>query len=185
MPVIVSLLRGVNVGGHHKIKMDSLRDLYESLGLRKAQTYIQSGNVVCIAPGRDLTRLARRIEDAIEKSFGFRCDVVVRTASELKEAIARNPFAGRPGIDPAKLLINFLGSDPDADGCTTVLAMDIAPEELRIDGRHLYVYFPEGMARPKLAWPRVGKALKVPVTGRNLSTVHKLLALAEQLEASQ
>jgi uncharacterized protein (DUF1697 family) len=185
MPVIVSLLRGVNVGGHHKIKMDALRELYESLGLRQAQTYIQSGNVICIAPARDFVRLGKRIEDAIEKSFGFRCDVVLRSASELREAIARNPFAGRTGLDPARLLVNFLASDPDAEGCATVKAMDIAPEELRIDGRHLYVYFPDGMARPKLSWPRVGKALKVAVTGRNLSTVQKLLALAEQLEASQ
>jgi uncharacterized protein (DUF1697 family) len=185
MPVIVSLLRGVNVGGHHKIKMDALRDLYESLGLRQAQTYIQSGNVICTAPARNLAKLANRIEDAIEKRFGFRCEVVLRTAAELREALARNPFTGRAGIDPVRLLVNFLACDPDSEGCAAVQAMDIAPEELHIDGRHLYVYFPDGIARPKLSWPKVGKALKSPVTGRNLSTVQKLLALAEQLEASQ
>jgi uncharacterized protein (DUF1697 family) len=62
--------------------------------------------------------------------------------------------------------------------------MDIHPEELHIDGREVYVYFPNGMARPKLSWPLIGKCLKTPATGRNLSTVRKLLAIAERLETS-
>jgi uncharacterized protein (DUF1697 family) len=185
MPVIVSLLRGVNIAGHHQIKMDALRDLYESLGLRQAQTFIQSGNVICTAPARGVGRLSKRIEDAIEERFGFRCDVILRTATELREAIARNPFAERPGIDPARLVLSFLSTDPDPEGCVKVQAMNIDPEELKIDGRHVYIYFPNGMARPKLSWHLIGKALKTCVTARNLNTVQKLLAMAERLEASQ
>ena len=184
MPVIVSLLRGVNVGGKHQVKMGALRDLYGALGLRNAQTLIQSGNVISTGPARDLARISKRIEDAIENRFGFRCDVVLRTAAELRQAIARNPFADRPDIDSSRLLITFLGADPDPEGCTQVRAMDIAPEELRIDGRQVYVYFPNGMARPKLSWPLIAKTLKTTGTGRNLNTVQKLLAMAEQLEAS-
>lgn len=185
MPVIVSLLRGVNVGGHHQIKMEALRQLYESLGLHHAQTFIQSGNVICSAPARDLVRLAKRIEDGIEESFGFRCDVILRGTAELRDAIARNPFAGRPGIDPARLLVTFLASDPDPEGCAKVLAMNTDPEEVRIDGREVYLYFPNGLARPKLSWPLIGKILKTTATARNLNTVNKLLAMAERLEANQ
>src|SRR5271169_5370505 len=93
MIVVISMLRGVNVGGHNKIKMDALRTLYESLGLRDPQTFIQSGNVIFRTEEHDLVRLARRIEDAIERRFGFRPNVIVRTASELRDVIARNPFA--------------------------------------------------------------------------------------------
>ena len=46
MPVIISMLRGVNVGGRNKIKMDALRSLYLSLKLKNSQTFIQSGNVI-------------------------------------------------------------------------------------------------------------------------------------------
>ncbi|MGH9613251.1 MAG: DUF1697 domain-containing protein, partial [Bryobacteraceae bacterium] len=42
MSVVISMLRGVNVGGHNRIKMDTLRSLYESLKLRHVQTYVQS-----------------------------------------------------------------------------------------------------------------------------------------------
>jgi uncharacterized protein (DUF1697 family) len=184
MSVIVSMLRGVNVGGHNQIRMDALRDLYQSLGLGHAQTFIQSGNVVSTTRARDLEGLAKHIEDAIERSFGFRCEVIVRTASELREAVARNPFAARPGIDPAKLLVTFLGADPDPEGRNKVLAMNAAPEELYVDGRHVYIYFPNGMGRPNLSWAQIGKIMKTPATARNWNTVRKLLEIAERLEAA-
>jgi len=184
MPVIVSMLRGVNVGGHNQIRMDALRDLYLSLGLGHAQTFIQSGNVICTTQARGLDRLAKRIEDAIERSFGFRCEVILRTAAELKDAVARNPFAARPGIDPAKLLVTFLGADPDPEGRHKVLAMNAAPEELYMDGRQVYIYFANGLARPKLSWAQIGKIMKTPATARNWNTVRKLLEIAERLEAA-
>src|SRR2546427_7774219 len=65
MPVIISMLRGVNVGGHNLIKMDALRALYESLGLQDPQTYVQSGNVIFRTKERDPSRLARQIENEI------------------------------------------------------------------------------------------------------------------------
>ncbi len=57
------------------------------------------------------------------------------------------------------------------------------PEELRIDGREVFIYFPNGMGRPKMSWPRIEKALKTWGTGRNWNTVGKLLEMAEALEA--
>src|SRR5437762_13357712 len=105
MTVIISMLRGVNVGGHNNIKMDALRALYESLKLRAPQTYVQSGNVIFKTDERDIARLAKRIEDGIERKFGFRPDVVLRTAAEMKDVVARNPFAKRRGIEPGKLQI--------------------------------------------------------------------------------
>ena len=46
MSVGISLLRAVNLASHNRIKMEELRALHESLGLREVQTYVQSGNVV-------------------------------------------------------------------------------------------------------------------------------------------
>ena len=77
MTVVISMLRGVNVGGHNKIKMDALRDLYESLGLRDAQTYVQSGNVVFrtnaknIAPWRSGSRMRSSTSSAFDLASSF------------------------------------------------------------------------------------------------------------------
>jgi len=184
MPVVISMLRGVNVGGHGKIKMDVLRELCASLKLRNAQTYVQSGNVVFETADRDLAPLAGRIEQAIERKFGFRPDVILRTASELRDVIARNPFASRSGIEPSKLLVTFLARQPSAEVRTKLLAIKTDPEELYLDGRELYAYFPNGMCRSKLSWPLVERTLAIPGTGRNWNTVTKLLEMAESLGAS-
>jgi uncharacterized protein (DUF1697 family) len=184
MAVIISMLRGVNVGGHNMIKMDALRELYQSLKLRDPRTYVQSGNVVFRTDERDLVQLARRIENGIERSFHFRPDVIVRTTSELRDAIARNPFATRRGIEASKLLVTFLASDPDADAREKVLKVKADPEELNISGREVYIYYPAGMGRSKLSWIAIANALKTTGTGRNWNSVTKLLEIAERLEGS-
>ena len=183
MPVLISLLRGINVGGHHKIKMDELRALYESLGLRDVKTYINSGNLIFRSKAGDVTRLEKRIEDAIEDRFGFRPGVVLRTTAELREAVARNPFTNRGGIKPAKLAVTFLAAQPSAEAVKKALAIDAPPEELRIEGRQLYIYFPNGMGRPNLSMTLVEKTLETTGTSRNWNTVGKLLEIAEELDA--
>jgi uncharacterized protein (DUF1697 family) len=185
MAVIISMLRGVNLGGHRKIKMDALRSLYESLGLRDAQTHVNSGNVIFRTAERDLVRLSKHIQKGIEQSFGFQSDVIVRTVPELREVIARNPFSKRRGIEPSRLLVTFLATDPGPEAREKILTIEAAPEELRIEGRELYIYYPNGMARPKLSWPMIEKILQTSGTGRNWNTVTKLLQIAEKLEAAE
>lgn len=180
MAVVISLLRGVNLGPHRRMKMDQLRAVYESLNLEAPQTYLQSGNVVFRTDTPDLLALAKRIETAIEREFGFYSDVILRTSSELRDVIDRNPFADRPGIEPNKLLVTFLADDPGDEARQRVRAIRADPEELWIDGRELFIYFPNGLARPKLSQAALDKALSTRGTGRNWNTVVNLLALAEK-----
>lgn len=182
MAVLVSMLRGVNVGSHNRLKMDDLRNLYESLGLRGVQTLVQSGNVVFKTQGRDLSKLATRIEAGIESGFGIHTNVLLRNAAELREAIAANPFATRKGIEPGKLLVTFLAREPGPEAREKLLAVKIEPEELRIQGREIYIYFPNGMAAAKLPSGFIDRAIKMPCTGRNWNTVTKLLEMAAALE---
>jgi uncharacterized protein (DUF1697 family) len=184
MGVIIALLRGVNVGGHNKIKMDALRAFCESLNLRDACTYVQSGNVVFRSGAKDLVRLGKRLEDAIEQGFGFRPAVILRTAPELRDVIARNPFAKRGGVDPKKLLVTFMAAEPSQEARDKALQIKAGLDELRIDGREIYIYFPNGMGRPTLSPAAVERTLKTPGTGRNWNSVTNLLEIAERLEAS-
>jgi uncharacterized protein (DUF1697 family) len=148
------------------------------------RTYVQSGNVVCRTAKRDMGQLAVMIEGAIEREFGFRPAAIVRTAAELKDVISRNPFAGRDGIEPSKLIVTFLASAPGREAREKVLALKTDPEEVRLDGREMYVWFPNGMGRTKLPVAGIEKTLKTPGTGRNWNTVTKLLEMAEALEAA-
>jgi uncharacterized protein (DUF1697 family) len=178
MLTVITLLRGINVGGHNQIKMDALRALCESLGLKEPRTYVQSGNLVFKTEERNLVRLAGRIESEIEKKFGFRPGVIQRTSSDLKNVVAKNPFARRSGIDPRKLAVVFFNEAPAAEACDQVLAMKAQGEEVHIDGREFYIYFPEVMGRSKL-FAAIGRKLQSGTT-RNWKTVTTLLDMANE-----
>src|SRR5882724_11143354 len=183
MPVVICMLRAVNVGGHNKIKMDALKALCVSLKLKDPQTYVQSGNVIFKTEEKDLTKLTKRIQSAIEREVGFRPDVILRTAAELQEVVERNPFAKRNGIEPGKLLVNFLAADPGKDAREKGLAIKIGPEEMHLIGREAYIYFPNGQGRSKLPWAAIERALGTSGTGRNWNSVTKMLEMAEKMVA--
>jgi uncharacterized protein (DUF1697 family) len=178
----VAMLRSVNLPNHQKINMQALKTVCTALGLRDVQTYIQSGNLVFRDEDGDPVALAQRMEKAMEASFGFRPVVIVRTASELRKVIAKNPFAGRKEVAPNKLLVVFMESAPSKQARDKLLAIPCSPEELHIHGREVYIYYPEGMARPKIPLVRMEKALQCSSTGRNWNTVNKLLGMAEALK---
>jgi len=182
MPVLISMLRGVNVGGHNKIKMDVLRALYESLKLEDPRTYVQSGNIIFRSKEKISPALAKKIQNAIEREFGCRPEVILRTAEELRKAIAATPFASRHNLEPGKILVTFLASEPAPQARATLLGMKFHPEELHLKGRELYIYFPDGAGRSKLPWSSIGKLLKTTGTARNWNSVTKMLAIAEEME---
>ncbi|MFN0102365.1 MAG: DUF1697 domain-containing protein [Bryobacteraceae bacterium] len=175
MTTIVALLRGVNVGGNNKIKMADLRAVCESMGLQDVRTYIQSGNVVFRT---NAANVASRLETAIERAFGFRPPVITRTAAQMRSVVELNPF---PGLEPTKLLVSFLGSEPAAEAIEVVRRMEIAPEKIRIVGRDMYIHFPLGQGVSKLPMARIEKALGAKGTARNWNSVMTLLAMAEEL----
>jgi len=179
------MLRGVNVGGRNMIKMDALKALCVSLKLKDPQTYVQSGNVIFSSGEKDLAKLTKRIQDAIEKAHGFRPGVMLRTAADLKDVVARNPFAKRSGIEPGKLIVNFLADDPGKQAREKVLAIKIGPEEMHLIGREAYIYFPNGQGRSKFPWAAIERTLGTSATGRNWNSVTKMLEIAEKAVAPE
>ena len=160
MPVLISMLRGVNVGGHNKIRMDALRALYESLKLEDPRTYVQSGNVIFRTKEKNSAALAKKIQNAIERTFKCRPEVILRTPDELRKAIAASPFASRRNLEPGKILVTFLATEAGPDAHATLLSFKSYPEEIHLKGRELYIYFPDGAGKSKLPWSRVEKLLQ-------------------------
>jgi uncharacterized protein (DUF1697 family) len=177
MPVYISLLRGINVGGNKLIKMADLRALYESLGFTEVQTLLQSGNAVFSSVLTDTLTLRQQIEAAIEQRYRFQVDVFVLTVPEFLTAYDNNPFKDQPDLDPAKLLVTFLAAPMTAEAITQMHATHMGPEIVKPIGDVLYVYFPEGMGRSKF-----GEQTQSPLktgTGRNWNTITKLRAMVQ------
>jgi uncharacterized protein (DUF1697 family) len=174
----VALLRGINLGAHHRVTMADLRAVFTAAGCEQLTTYIQSGNVVFTHPTSSPAQLERDLSAAVEASTGFPVPVVVRTGHEMAAVVRDNPF---PEADTAILHVAFLGTEPPADALDGLDLDAYAPERLAVVGRELYLHLPNGMGRAKL--PQALRALKAgQATVRNWRTVTKLVELAAAVE---
>jgi uncharacterized protein (DUF1697 family) len=180
MPTCVSLFRGINVGGHHKVRMDELKALHEGLGFKEVVTYIQSGNVVFTSDEGDVAQLTRQIEDGFAQKFGFQVKVMVRTAAELEKIVANNPFQIQPMKEVKRILVLLLETRLESVALEEFQKRYDGPEELYLIDQEIYIYYPDGMGRSKLASPLLEKMLKTAGTGRNWNTILQLQKLSQR-----
>ncbi len=185
MAIYIALLRGINVGGHKPVKMTALRAALEEMGFQRVVTYLQSGNAVFGAQQAAPAALARSIERRLQQEFGSPIPVLVKTAREMQQLAAANPFAAQRGVDPAKLHVTFLFQAPTAAALGKLEALEKGRDQFRPGAgalylRCLYLHCPDGYGRSKIANPQVERALSVAATTRNWKTVNELCRLAAQ-----
>jgi len=174
MPIYISMLRGINVGGHKRIKMDQLRASFEALGFDQVKTYIQSGNVVFKTTKLSPAALSKRIEERILCDFGFPVSVISRSNDEMARTIERNPFLSERGIDQEKLHVMFLSETPAPAALKKLADLTAAPDECRSSDREIYFYLPNGVSQSVLMKSPVDRILAIVTTTRNWRTVNSL-----------
>jgi len=174
MPTFVALMRGINVGSTRSVPMADLRALCAKAGLKRPETYIQSGNLVVDAQiGADALR--QLLEKAVAKRFGFAVDIVVRGALEWDAYVAANPFAGDAAA-LAKMVHLYLSRDPVKSGAAKELQEKArSGERLVSAGGVLWIdYGTRGAGKSKLTPLLIDKACGSPTTGRNWNSVLKI-----------
>lgn len=175
MTTYIALLRAINVSGQNMIKMAELKRLFEQMGFGGVQTYIQSGNVRFDSP-EEAHPLRERIEAAIQATFGLTVTVILRTATELAQVVARCPF---PAVD--HLYVAYLDQEPTPAGIERLNEFQSQTEEWQVAGREVYIIYHEGAGRSKLTTALLEKRLGVSATARNWRTTQRLLAMAQEL----
>ena len=176
MPRYAALLRAINVGGH-TVKMDELRRLFEAVPLRRVESVIASGNILFDTTATDIGRLETRIESALEKALGYEVGTYVRTGAELAAAGALQPFA--LGAND-KVHVVFVREPLSPASRTQVLALGTDYDDFHVEGREIYWRTRGNSSDSKIKPAAFARAVGMPGTARNVTTVRKL---AEKLAA--
>ena len=150
METYITLLRGINVSGQKKIKMDDLRSLFENLKFYEVETYIQSGNIVFKTEKQDQIKLVRIISEKILKNFGFEVEVIILNAQDIKAVFENNPFLKDANKDREKFYVTFLSEKPSNECIERLRKYDYNPEEYHIINTTIYFYAPNGYGRAKM-----------------------------------
>jgi len=176
MPRYVAFLRAINLGGARMVKMDFLRQLFESLGFDKVETFIASGNVVFgTKRPRSSQTLERKIEKKILEELSFDVTVFVRTAAEVVEIAKRKPFPKSKIDSRTSCHIVFLPDALDRKLSQEVTRLKTATDEFRVDGREVY-WLRRKRKHGDFSTVALEKILRRPSTVRSLNTVERIAA---------
>ncbi len=138
------------------------------------RTYIQSGNVIFDAPAG--IKVPEVITAKIEKRFGYRIPVLVRTSQQLAKVMRDNPFL-KAGVPEKALYVCFLADTPKAGAIATLDPARSAPDAFHVRGQEIYLHLPNGVADSKLTNAYFDSKLSTICTARNWVTVLKLAAM--------
>jgi len=166
----VAFLRGGNSGGTGLFSMADLQAACSEICLSNVRTHSQSGNIL-FESFRPEKELIEELERVILPLAGKKIPIVIRTDRELEKILVRNPF---PGEDGAKIGVMLLPKEILQDqfgkiDCPT-------GERAELAGREIYVFYPNGLERSKLIFPKLSQA----GTMRNIKTIRKIIELFTQ-----
>lgn len=178
MKTYVALLRGINVGGHKKIKMAALKSMFENMDCQDVTAYIQSGNIVFRSSETSKKKLESVIEKGIELKFGFEVPVLVKSVAEIKEILDDSPYTNSEDLEANHIYYTLLKTKPEKES-VVILDQKKYPNELfLISDNCIYLNCLNGAGKAKLTNTIIEKKLGVVATTRNHKTMVKLIDLA-------
>jgi uncharacterized protein (DUF1697 family) len=176
MPKYVAFLRAINVGGHI-VKMDHLRQLFETLGFSNVETFIASGNVIFDSTSKSTKALERKIESLLAKTLGYRVDTFLRSTSELANIAKYKPFEeSELNTDGNTLYVIFTADELSAESKMKLGSFRTEVDDFQANGREVYWLCRTKFSDSKISGAQLERTMGMPGTMRNANTVKRLVA---------
>lgn len=172
MTTYIAFLRGINVGGQKIIKMEKLKEIFESLQFQNVKTYIQSGNVM-FESTEDSPDILCKIEAKLESVLGYKVTSIIRTADELEKVIEQNPFSTSEGFE--KQYVTFLYGEPAAEAVDRLMSYKNDVDDFYVINREVFLLCGKGYGKTKFSNHFLESKLDVLATTRNWKTINKVL----------
>ena len=171
----VALLRGINVGGHHKVPMAELREEIDNMGFEHVQTLLNSGNVIFVVDPIDTETLEENISVKLEEVFGFSIPVLIRKKEEVFQLFSANPFENIEVTKDIRLYASFLKDDPESTPPLPWISEDGAFRIISVRGRTVCSVLDLSVSKTTKAMGMLGKMFDDNMTTRNWKTVHRIV----------
>jgi uncharacterized protein (DUF1697 family) len=170
-----AFLRAINVGGH-VVKMDRLRQIFESLGFSSVETFIASGNVIFESTSKNVKTLEKRIENGLCEALGYEVVTFIRTEAELIEIANHQPFSQSDVAAAVSLNIVFLGETPNEESKQGLMSLRNQFDDLHLNGREIYWVGRKRQSESTISNAVFNRTLGQPATVRGANTVKKMAA---------
>lgn len=172
--IYVALLRGINVGGHHKVPMAELREEMENMEFKNVQTLLNSGNIIFDGDSDDDKALEEKISTKLETIFGFTIPVLIRKKEDFLQLFNANPFENVEVTKDIRLYASFLKDDPESTPPLPWISEDEAFLIIDVRGRTVCSVLDLSVSKTTKAMGVLGKMFGDNMTTRNWKTVNRI-----------
>ena len=157
--------------------MDELRRLFEGMGFSQVETFIASGNVIFETTATEPRELEQKIERSLHTALGYAVATFIRSTHEMVEIARYAPFDD-PGLAAAAaastLYIAFLANPPGEPAMQKLQSLASPVNQFHAAGREIYWLCRTRFSDSGFSGAQLEKALGIPATIRNSSTVKKI-----------
>lgn len=163
----VAFLRGINVGGHHKVPMADLQSELEKLDFKNVVTFLNSGNILFESKESDLEN---KISESLEKRFDFPVPVIVKKAETIVDLVKNNPFQQFKVTKEHRLYVTFLRKEAESPS-------ESPDNSFRIIGKDNNMVFSVldlSVSRTVKAMEVLEKFFGKDITTRNWNTIERI-----------
>lgn len=170
----VAFLRGINVGGHHKVPMVELRKALEKLRFKNVITLLNSGNIIFEGADADVAGLEEKIGKHLEKVFGFPIPTLLRKAETIEDLLANDPFVGIEVTKAIRLYVSFLREETEGGLTIPWESEDGSYRILEKRGRTIISVLDISIGKTTKAMEILERSFGKGITTRNWNTLKRI-----------
>ena len=170
----VAFLRGINVGGHHKVPMVELRKEMKKLNFENVVTLLNSGNIVFDAFDDDLESLEKTISGHLERTFGFPVPTIIRKSKTIYELLDSNAFKDLILTKDMRLYVSFLRKETEADLQLPWTSDDNSFKIIDINNKAILSVLDISISKTPKAMLALARNFGTDMTTRNWNTIQRI-----------
>ncbi len=172
---VAAFLRGINVGGHHKVPMAELRDKLSEIGCENVRTLLNSGNVVFETNQKDIQALETKMENYLSDAFNFPIPVMLRTKDEIASLVNQRPFQNVEMHKDIRLYVSFLKTEPTAELDLPYSSKDNSYQITSVNNRIICSVLDLSTTKTVKGMEELEKLFGKNITTRNWNTIWKVV----------
>lgn len=173
----IALLRGINVGGHHKVPMADLKVLLQKMKLTQVRTLLNSGNIIfesdLYISESDLEAL---LQSTLEKHFGFPIPVILCEKAVMDELVLTDPFKKIEVTKDTRLYVSFLKEPSEVELKTPWTSDDGTFTIIAYTGKIICSILDLSLTKTVKGMDSLEKLFGKDITTRNWNTILKIHA---------
>jgi uncharacterized protein (DUF1697 family) len=175
----VCFLRGINVGGHHKVTMADLRKELQKLKFENVVTLLNSGNIIFDSNIENIANLEKKISNHLNKKFGFPVPAIVKKSEEINMLWNSNPFKGVKLTKDIRLYVSFIRENKNTKLMLPQKSPDKPFSVIEMRDKIILSVLDLSLSKTPKAMEALEKEFGKDITTRNWNTIERIGKILE------